>query len=216
MRHNDQTLPGDNRAESLGADEAARSDDPSPDGREPDEPEPAEPDEAGDSDDPLPDPPHPINWNLLTAAEAETEWLELNAWVNWLRHTYGLGANVISPSWHRHPEMVWELSALHLHWLSAYDPEQNGSAPLGWHRDFSDARLRLRDWVAASGTRLDRDRPTRQTSWPGEGSATTVEDTAIVDRDEDFVQFVFDDVARRRAAEDAFYAGLATESSANL
>ena len=61
-------------------------------------------------------------------------------------------------------ELVWEPSALHLHWLAAYDPEQNGSAPLGWHRDFSDARLRLRDWVAASGTRLDRDRPTRQTT----------------------------------------------------
>ena len=41
-------------------------------------------------------------------------------------------------------------------------------APLGWHRDFADARQRLRDWVAASGTRLDRDRPTRQTAWPGE------------------------------------------------
>ena len=36
----------------------------------------------------------------------------------------------------------------------------------------------------------------------------TVEDTAIADRDEDFVQFVFEDVAQRRAAEDAFYADL--------
>jgi hypothetical protein len=110
--------------------------------------------------------------------------------------------------------LVWELSALHLHWLSAYDPEQNGSAPLGWHRDFSDARLRLRDWVAASGTRLDRDRPTRQTPWPGEGPAAAVEDTAIVDRDEDFVLFVFDDVAKRREAADAFYADLATAAAA--
>src|SRR3546814_7097678 len=57
---------------------------------------------------------------------------------------------------------------LHLHWLCAYDPNQNGSAPLGWHRDFADARLRLRDWVATCGTRLDRDRPTRQATWPGE------------------------------------------------
>lgn len=72
-------------------------------------------------------------------------------------------------------ELVWKRSALHLHWLTAYDPEQNGSAPLGWHRDFSDARLRLRDWVAASGTRLDRDRSTRQTTWPGEDPAAAVE-----------------------------------------
>ena len=28
------------------------------------------------------EPPHPINWNLLTAEEAETEWIELNRWVN--------------------------------------------------------------------------------------------------------------------------------------
>ena len=42
---------------------------------------------------------------------------------------------MVPPFWHRHPELLWELSALHLHWLSAYDPEQNGSAPLGWHRD---------------------------------------------------------------------------------
>ena len=63
----------------------------------------------------LPEPPHPINWNLRTADEAEAEWLELNAWVRWLRHTYGLAAAVIPPSWHRHPELVWELSALHLH-----------------------------------------------------------------------------------------------------
>ena len=131
-------------------------------------PETDEPDldgEAAEFDGPLiPEPPHPINWNLLTSEEAEAEWLELNRWVDWLRRTYGLPASVVPPFWHRHPELLWELSALHLHWLSAYDPEQNGSAPLGWHRDFANARQRLRDWVAASGTRLDRDRPTRQTT----------------------------------------------------
>ena len=207
MSRIDKTPPDNEHAETDadGADEAPRADDPEPD----------EPDDADGYDDRLlPEPPHPINWNLLNANEAEAEWLELNAWVNWLRRTYGLGASVIPPFWHRHPELVWELSALHLHWLSAYDPEQNGSAPLGWHRDFSDARLRLRDWVAASGTRLERDRPTRQTTWPGDEPAEPVEEMVIANRDEDFVQFVFDDVARRRAAEDAFFAGLATESSA--
>ena len=203
MSRIDKTPPDNEHAD--GADGPPRADDPEPD----------EPDETDDYDERLlPEPPHPINWNLLTADEAETEWLELNAWVNWLRHTYGLGPNVIPPFWHRHPELLWELSALHLHWLGAYDPEQNGSAPLGWHRDVSDARLRLRDWVAASGTRLDRDRPTRQTTWPGDEPAEPVEEMVIANRDEDFVQFVFDDVARRRESEDAFYAGLATESSA--
>ncbi|QIM16014.1 hypothetical protein G7067_05635 [Leucobacter insecticola] len=132
------------------------------------------------------EPPHPINWNLLTAEDAEVEWLELNRWVNWLRKTYGLPASVIPPAWFNHPELVWELSALHLHWLCAYDPEQDGSAPLGWHRDFADARERLRDWVATSGTRLDRDA--------------------------EFVDFIMADVASRREAEDAFYANAASDS----
>ena len=49
-------------------------------------------------DDPLvAEPPHPINWNLLTSEEAEAEWLELNKWVNWLRTTYGLPASVVPP-----------------------------------------------------------------------------------------------------------------------
>ena len=164
---------------------------------------------SDDSD--RPEPPHPINWNLLDSDDAEAEWLELNSWVNWLRHTYGLSPTIIPPYWHRHPELVWELSALHLHWIGSYDPEQNGSAPLGWHRDFADARERLRNWVAASGTRLDGDRATRQTIWPGEEPAAPVEDIIIPKRDEDFVQFVADDVAARRQAEDDFYAQLAAD-----
>lgn len=182
-----------------------------------DEPEPS-PDDFGtgdggpDDNGLLTEPPRPVNWNLLTGDEAETEWLDLNAWVNWLRRTYGLPASVIPPYWHRHPELVWELSALQLHWLCAFDPEQNGSAPLGWHRDFADARQRLRDWVTASGTRLDHDRPTRQTAWPGDEPAEPVTETTIVNRDEDFVQFVLDDCARRRAAEAEFYASINTDT----
>ena len=158
-----------------------------------------------DLDAHMAEPPHPINWNLLNADDAEAEWIELNRWVNWLRRTYALPASVVPPFWHRHPELVWELSALHLHWLGAYDPDQHGSAPLGWHRDFADARQRLRDWVAISGTRLERDRPTRQTAWPGDPPADTLEDVVIGDRDEDFVLFVVEDVARRRDAETAIY-----------
>lgn len=63
---------------------------------------------------------------------------------------------MIPPFWHRHDELVWELSALHLHWLCTYHPEQDGYEPFGWHRDFADARARLRKWVAASATRLTR------------------------------------------------------------
>lgn len=163
--------------------------------------------DAADDDGPrTAEPPHPVNWNLLNAEEAETAWVQLNGWVNWLRRTYGLPASVIPPLWHRHPELVWELSALHLHWLCAYDPDQDGSAPIGWHRDFADARQRLHDWVTCCGTRLDRDRTTRLTSWPGEPPAQAVEDVPIVNRDEDFISFVVCDVEQRRAAEREFYA----------
>lgn len=167
------------------------------------------PSDAPESDEgQLPIPPHPINWNLLSAHDLEQELLELNHWVTWLRKTYGLTPAVIPPYWHHHAELRWELSALHLHWLAAYDPEQNASAPIGWHRDFADARQRLRDWVAASGTRIDRDRPTRQATWPGEESPEPIEDTFITDRDADFVQYVLDEVTARREAEEAFFASL--------
>lgn len=185
---------------------------PEPDPLDSDEPELDEPDvfdgppQVSDAD--VPETPHPVNWNLLSAHDLEQEWLALNRWVDWLRHTYGLPASVVPPFWHHHPELVWELSALHLHWLGAYDPEQSPSAAIGWHRDFADARARLRDWVAASGTRIDRDRPTRQTTWPGEEPGPPVEDVVIADRDTEFVQFVQAQVRSRQEAEDEFYASL--------
>lgn len=154
---------------------------------------------AADADE---EPPHPINWNVLTGDEAEAEWLDLNAWVNWLRATYGLPPTVIPPFWHRHDELVWELSALHTHWLNAYDPDGPPSAPLAWHRDFADARNRLREWVSTCGTKLDRDRPTRVTTWPGEAPAVPVSEVAVEDRDADFVAYVLQDVTARRRIED--------------
>ena len=160
---------------------------------------PVPPPGAADAEE---EPPHPINWNLLTGDEAEAEWLDLNAWVNWLRATYGLPPTVIPPYWHRHDELVWELSALHTHWLNAYDPDGSPSAPLAWHRDFSDARNRLREWVSTCGTKLDRDRPTRVTTWPGEAPAAPASEVAIEDRDADFVAYVLQDVTARRRIED--------------
>lgn len=147
------------------------------------------------------EPLRPVNWNTLTAEEARVEWLDLNSWVDWLRTTYGLPPAVVPPLWHRHDELVWELSALHLHWLQSYDPESSASSPLVWHRDFAEARNRLREWVATCGTRLDRDRPTRQTTWPGETAQPAGIEQPIEHRDRDFAAFVNDDLARRRAIE---------------
>lgn len=148
------------------------------------------------------EPVRPINWNNLTAEEAEAEWLDLNAWVDRLRHTYGLPPTVIPPLWHRHDELVWELSALHLHRLNSYDPESSASTPHAWHRDFADARNRLREWVSTAGTKVDRDRPTRQTTWPGQERTEPCAERQIENRDADFVQFVLNDVAHRHSVED--------------
>jgi hypothetical protein len=152
----------------------------------------------------LPAPARPVNWRTLTSDEAEQEWLALNEWVHWLRREFGLTAAVLPPYWHRHAELVWELSALHQRWLAAYDPYQDPSAPLVWMAEFSAARQRLHDWVAISGTRLDRDRPTRQTAWPGEDPPPIEAESRITHREDDFVVFVLDDVRRRREAEAAF------------
>lgn len=65
------------------------------------------------------------------------------------------------------------------------------------------------EWGAASGTGLDRDRPSRQTAWPGEPSAPLVAETPITSREDEFVSFVLTDVAAREAAEDDFYTDLA-------
>lgn len=147
-------------------------------------------------------PLRPINWNLLSADEAMVEWLDLDGWVDWLRKAFGLPPTVVPPLWHRHDELVWELSALHTHWLNAYDSEGTPSGPIGWLRDFHEAKTRLREWVSLSGTRLDRDRPTRLTIWPGEAPIEPAGEVEIVDRKADFYLFVRDDVAARRAIEE--------------
>lgn len=116
-----------------------------------------------------------------------------------------LAAQGVRPAAHDHPAPVApprraRLGAVcptHTHWLACYDPDASPSAPIAWMRDFADARHRLREWVAACGTRLDRDRPTRHTIWPGEPPEPVATDREITDRAADFTTFVDDDVASR-------------------
>ncbi|MFV0533293.1 MAG: hypothetical protein ACK5MR_06545 [Cumulibacter sp.] len=150
--------------------------------------------------------PRTINWRALTPEDLEADLLELNAWVDWLRHEYGLPPQIIPPQWHRHPELRWELSALRQHWLTCYDQQAKGNMGVVWHNDFAAARERLRDWVSICGTRLDRDRATRITAWPGgEAEDWTPPDTSehpVTDRTDDFLTFVDEQVAARRAEQD--------------
>lgn len=151
--------------------------------------------------------PRPINRRTLPPDDLEHELLGLNAWVDWLRHTHGIPAQVVPPMWHRHPELFWELSALRQHWLFCFDQQANGNQALAWHHNFAAARERLRDWVTISGTRLDRDRPTRITPWPGgEAEDWTEPDTSerpVTERTKDLLAFVEEQVTARQAEQDA-------------
>lgn len=150
--------------------------------------------------------PRTINWRALTPEDLEEELLALNHWVDWLRHEYGLPPQVIPPMWHRHRELIWELSAIRQHWLICYDQQAKGNMGVVWHNDFAIARERLRDWVTTSGTRVDRDRATRIAAWPGgEADEWTPPDTAeypIENRNEDFIAFVEEQVAAREQEQD--------------
>ena len=122
---------------------------------------------------------------------------------DWLRATYGLPPTVVPPYWHRHDELVWELSALHTHWLNAYDPD--GSTVGADRRGIATSPMPATGCASGSrpaGTKLDRDRPTRQTTWPGEEPAESGVEVVIEDRDADFIAFVVEDVAARRRIEE--------------
>jgi len=140
-----------------------------------------------------------VNWHDLAPDDARTQWDRLDRWVTQVRKDYGLAPNVIPPLWHRHWELVWELSALQTFWLNAYGPGAQATSPLMFQRYFAEARTRLREWVSTCGTKLDTDRPTRQTAWPGEAPYISAPERPIVDRKADFEAFVDADVARRRA-----------------
>lgn len=123
--------------------------------------------------------------SLLSADEPEAEWLELNARVNWLRHTYVSTAAVTPrPGTGAPPRLALRLR-----------PRPERLRPIGM-------APRLRRGQAAAPRLGDplrhppRPRPTtRQTAWPGEDPGDPVDDRHIPNRDEDFVQFVLDNLA---------------------
>ncbi|WGH89967.1 hypothetical protein QDX23_07420 [Auritidibacter ignavus] len=95
--------------------------------------------------------PRTINWTKLSPEDLEHGLFELNRFVDW----------------HRHWEMIWDLSALRQQWFVCCNAQAKGNMGIVFHTEFAAARERLRDWVTIFGTRLDRDRATRITEWPG-------------------------------------------------
>jgi len=86
-------------------------------------------------------------WRTLTGAAADELLTRLSDWVTWLRSRYPL-ARVIPACWARHPELVEELTALHLAWAAAYtDPTAAPTAPADWHTHYLPAALeRIPGW----------------------------------------------------------------------
>lgn len=77
--------------------------------------------------------------------------LALDEWVGWLVDRYNLDRRTIPPCWASHGELIEELSALRLAWLTAYAQMGPGDGPLGWHERFAHGRARLADWAARTG-----------------------------------------------------------------
>jgi hypothetical protein len=86
-------------------------------------------------------------WRTLTGAAADQLWTRLRDWVVWLRARYPL-AHAIPACWAQHPELVEELTALHLAWVAAYtDPTAAPTAPADWHTHYLPAALeRIPGW----------------------------------------------------------------------
>jgi hypothetical protein len=162
-------------------------------------------------------PPRPIVWAALRDDEAEYEWLRLNEWIEDLRVTFNLDATVIPPFWHRHPVLVEHLSALRTHWLAAFDPEQHASAPFGWIRDLAEWKIRMRQVVGELGCRIGSCRPQSHVAWPGEpednDDGHQPPEVNLADRYDDFVTYLWWDVARRRSIEARYYRMVTSQDS---
>lgn len=102
--------------------------------------------------------PLPIVWSAHTPEDQELLLEELDLWVDWLTDRYRLDHRVVPHCWHDHPEILEELSALHLAWQGAYASTAMPDAPLRWHEQFAAACARLNDWVARTGCRPDAHR----------------------------------------------------------
>lgn len=106
----------------------------------------------------------------------ETAWLELNAWVNWLRRAYLLPPSIVPPLWHRLPGVAAVLAELHGRWAEVEQASPT-DVPPAWPDALAEPLVRLRAAVAECP------------------------DEAFECREADFVEFLVDEIWRRRAAE---------------
>jgi len=105
----------------------------------------------------------PVRWRDLAPENAATEWAALRDWVQWVTTRFDIPVTVIPNCWWRHPALVDELSALHVAWRTAYDPQDSGLGPLMWLERWHAARTRLR--AAYSGSCSNGHKDIKRRSW---------------------------------------------------
>lgn len=108
----------------------------------------------------------PVNWRVVSSADAAARWESLRRWVTWFRTEFGFDHRVVPPCWYRHPALVHLLSALRDHWLYAYDPMNTAVAASDWHRALMVVEQRLREWAARTGCTIGAHRPDVVADYP--------------------------------------------------
>ncbi|MDR1187742.1 MAG: hypothetical protein LBK95_09870 [Bifidobacteriaceae bacterium] len=157
--------------------------------------------------------PDALDLDALDADALGDTLTALDSWVEGFRAVWSLPVAVVPPYWHRHDSLVWLLASLWQHRMAAFDPDQHASAPFGFWRDFEEWKHRMREQVAATGTRADQDRPDRAVLWPGQPPSAAGEQMPPVDlsdRRRDFHAVLAWRVARRRAVDGARLEALAS------
>lgn len=85
----------------------------------------------------------PVDWRSLSGDEAREAWIALREWVEWFTVRYNVPVSVVPACWWRHGALVEELSALHVFHQTAYDENDTGYGPIGWHERLVQAQGRL-------------------------------------------------------------------------
>jgi len=98
-----------------------------------------------------PSDPFVVRWRDLDTVTASEELERLADWISWIAARYGLDHKVIPACWAKHGALVEELSALRTFWESCFQDDSGPSEPLAFHRDFTLALRRLRDWTSSLG-----------------------------------------------------------------
>lgn len=84
-----------------------------------------------------------VNWRDIDDEERPDACRALTSWVqDWLIPRYSIKARTIPDCWWAHGDLIEELSALHAAWLVAFDAQDAGWGPIGWHERFAAALSR--------------------------------------------------------------------------